>query len=282
MNTSVSILGCGWLGLPLGAFLAGKGFRVKGSTTRTEKLAELKQAGIQPYVVAFSPHPPVDQLDYLPEFLQSDILVIAIPPQTSRQGDDYHPLQMLHLSEQLKLSPVNHIIYISSTSIYPDENREVRESDALTSENAGNHAIRRAEELVSGLHRNATILRCGGLMGYDRIPGKYVAGKQVNTGDIPVNFVHRDDVIRIIYEVMRQEKWNEVFNVVAPEHPVRKEIYARNAREFGYQLPELVEGETPAHKVVNGEKLIKELNYQYIFANPLDFTYEARQPNRNS
>lgn len=275
MATIVSILGCGWLGLPLAEFLVNKGFSVKGSTTREEKIAKLKQAGVQPFLLNFTPHPQREQLDSIPDFLKTDILIIAIPPGVSHHGEDFHPMQILHLSEHLKLSSINKIIYISSTSIYPDTG-EVTESTNISGEETSNAALRCAEEILCGLHRKPTILRCGGLMGYDRVPGRYFIGKkELPTGNVPVNFVHRDDVINIIYEVIRQEKWGEIYNIVAPEHPVRRDIYASNARDFGWEAPTFLEGKTPEHKLVDGSKVIKDLNYKFIYPDPLTFKYDS-------
>ena len=39
--TKISILGCGWLGLPLAKAIVENGFSVKGSTTSSEKIATL-------------------------------------------------------------------------------------------------------------------------------------------------------------------------------------------------------------------------------------------------
>lgn len=277
MAKTISILGCGWLGLPLAELFISKGFTVKGSTTHLEKKEKLQKAGIEPFVLSFTPHPQKEQLDDLPNFLKADVLIVAIPPQAGRQGDNFHPLQIMHLSEHLKLSTIDKIIYISSTSVYADKNREITEEEPIAPGEA-NAALRRAEEILSGLHRKLTILRCGGLMGYDRVPGKYFIGKQeLSTGSVPVNFVHRDDVIQIIYEVIRQEKWNEIFNVVAPEHPVRRDIYLKNASEFGWEAPTFKEGEMPPYKVVNSDKLIKALQYSFQYSNPLDFKYQLPQ-----
>jgi len=44
----VSILGCGWLGKPLGAALINEGYLVMGSTSRHENIGALKAAGIVP------------------------------------------------------------------------------------------------------------------------------------------------------------------------------------------------------------------------------------------
>ena len=43
---TISVLGCGWLGLPLAEYLMGKGYQVKGSTTNQSKLSLLENKGI--------------------------------------------------------------------------------------------------------------------------------------------------------------------------------------------------------------------------------------------
>ena len=49
--TKISILGCGWLGLPLAKALIGNGFSVKGSTTSYEKISGLEQGGITTFLI---------------------------------------------------------------------------------------------------------------------------------------------------------------------------------------------------------------------------------------
>ena len=50
----ISILGCGWLGLPLAKSLLEKGFSINGSTTSFEKISILDKAGITPFIVSLS------------------------------------------------------------------------------------------------------------------------------------------------------------------------------------------------------------------------------------
>lgn len=274
MIHSVSILGCGWLGLPLGEYLQAAGCSVKGSTTHPEKLPLLAQAGIRPFLLSFAPHVEPRQLDELKELLNADIVVIAIPPQVEKRGEAFHPEQIRFLVRHLATSPVRKVIYVSSTSVYPEVNREVDENEFLTGHNLVSTAILQAEALVKGWGGDWIVLRCGGLMGYNRIPGKYAAGRKgVSTGSVPVNFVHRDDVIGVINAVTRQGIKNQVYNVVAPAHPPRKEIYARNAHDFGYTLPEYVENGVPDHKIVNAHKLVREMGYAFRYPNPLYFSY---------
>ena len=268
---TVSILGCGWLGLPLAEFLLEKGFAVKGSTTSAGKLSLLAQKGIRPFLLDLQPGVSSGQQADLHDFLQTDILVTNIPPRISTQGSDFHVQQIRHLMYPLLFSDVK-IIYLSSTSVYPEN----RQTATETSEVIAGNAMVEAEKIVSFEKAKppaSTILRCGGLMGYNRIPGKYVAGKTITTGDVPVNFVHRDDVVRIICEIIRQEKWGETYNVVAPQHPVRREIYARNAQQFGYAPPLYDDSQTPGHKVVSSAKVSRELDYEFLFPDPVSFPY---------
>ena len=54
---------------------------------------------------------------------------------------------------------------------------------------------------------NTTVIRFGGLIGYDRMPGKFLTGKKdLPNGDAPVNLIHRDDCVQIIYQIIKNEK----------------------------------------------------------------------------
>lgn len=266
MSRTISILGCGWLGLPLAKYLIAQGYAVKGTTTTVEKMTALAGQGIQPYLIAFNPMP---QGENLTNFLDADILLINIPPQ-ARKGADFHTTQINSLVQFLPLSQKT--IYISSTSVYPENNQIATE----ISPTIANHVLIRAENsLQIHLGKQLTVLRAGGLMGYDRIPAKYFAGKKgLTTGDIPVNFVHRDDVIGIIAAVITQNRFGELYNVVAPQHPKREELYRRNCADFGYEQPEFVENPHPSYKIVSSERLICDLGYTFVYPNPLAFRYQ--------
>lgn len=270
---TISILGCGWLGMNLAQDLVKEGYKVKGSTTHQEKIPKLKKLGVIPFLIKLLPEP---EGDHLHEFFESDLLIIAIPPGTrSGMADSYHPTQIKYLIDDIEKSTTNKVIYISATSVYPTENKEVKEDDPLSPMDATNKAILMAERvLIDNDVFQCTILRCGGLMGYDRIPGKYFAGeKNLKTGNIPVNYVHRDDVIRVIKEVFKQEKWEEVYNVVAPHHPTRKEIYLKNAKTFGFEVPTFDDSASAPFKKVSSYKLLVDLQYQFKYPNPLEFEY---------
>jgi nucleoside-diphosphate-sugar epimerase len=280
MSKSISILGCGWLGLPLGKYFSDKGYAVKGSTTKEEKLPILIGNGIEAFCIQVNPQVVGENVD---NFLNSETLLINIPPRISHQKVDAHVEQISNLLTDVKQSSIKNIIYISSTSVYPELNREVFEEEVITPEQSANPTMIKAEKLLIALWKetsvNLTILRCSGLMGYDRIPAKYFSGlKGLTTGDIQVNYVHRDDVIKIIETIIKNSIWNETFNIVSPIHPTRKEIYAKNCEELGYKMPEFITPSEPQpFKIISPKKWLECSKYEFIYLNPLDYYY--KQPN---
>lgn len=271
----ISILGCGWLGLPLAAQLVAEGHKVKGSTTSAEKLAALRALEIEPLWLQLTPEPKGIGWDYL---LDCEVLIIAIPPRLERTGADFHPAQMRHLLELLKVSPAQQVIYISSTSVYPELNREVKEEDVIQPSQSASPALTEAEQLIQTLPQQSLILRCGGLLGYERIPGKYVSGKKdITTGDVPVNYIHRDDAIGVIKAFLHNPSvWNETYNVTAPLHPTRRDVYLASCAPYGYEPPTFLTGGKNPYKIISSQKLQDKLNYQFIYPDPLNFLYKAQ------
>ena len=271
---TVSIIGCGWLGLPLAERLVTEGYTVRGSTTSAEKLLLMRQKGIDAHLLQLNPDP----VGNLSALFQSDTVIINVPPKAGKLGDDFHPQQIQHLIQAIRQSLVKHVIYVSSTSVYPELSRTVVEEDVTSPEQAAASALVRAEKFAQQLEpkRIVTILRCGGLMGYDRIPGKYVAGRTVDSGAVPVNYLHRDDAIGILRSLIEQQPTG-VFNAVAPQHPTREAIYRKSCADFGYELPSFVQPIKPVpYKVVSPNKLIQSTQYNFQHPDPLLFPYGSR------
>ncbi|MGF1534610.1 MAG: SDR family oxidoreductase [Bernardetiaceae bacterium] len=272
MAKTISILGCGWLGFPLARHLSEAGYTVKGSTTTADKLPILAANQILPYLIRLPEAPD-------PDFLEADVWVITIPPGSRDPGyQDRYPAQMHQLRTLAEQHQPQKVIMISSTSVYPDTKTDVFEENVTNEENAGNVVIFRAEEALRNIAGIQTvILRCGGLMGPGRVPGRYFAGRQnLTTGDIPVNFVHQQDVIQIISQMIGDKPIPyDTFNVVAPLHPTRREIYAVNAQSFGFAPPTFVTPERiPPYKVVRADRLVQDYSYNFKFPDPLLFKYD--------
>lgn len=266
---TITILGCGWLGLPLAQTLVKEGYSVKGSTTREEKLETLHDAGVEPWLVRLDPEVNGDDIV---AFLQSDTLIVNIPPLRRDDIVEYHIEQFSSLIDALGQSPVRSVLLISSTSVYPALNREVTEEDAVDPESLAGQALLLVEEmLMQESAFQTTVLRFGGLIGYDRNPAKYLATMaEIAHPDQPMNLIHRDDGIRIITEIIRLKQWGEVFNACSPFHPLRKEYYGRAAEIAGLPAIPLSQSvETAPYKVVNSEKLISALHYHFLYPDPV-------------
>ena len=272
VNQTISIIGCGWLGLPVAMRLLTEGIQVKGSTTSAENVLTLQKKGIDAYRLQLDPAP----VGELAALLHSDTLLIDIPPKAGKLGDSFHPQQIQYVVDAITQSAVKHVIYVSSTSVYPELSRMVVEEDAATTEQSAAPALVTAEELIQRLipDRLVTVVRCAGLMGYDRIPGKYVAGRTVDSGDVPVNYLHRDDAVGILTAII-QQKVTGLFNAVAPEHPTREAVYRKSCLDFGYPLPTFTQPEHPvAFKVVSGHKIEQAIAYTFKYPDPMQFLYQ--------
>lgn len=274
-NKKVSILGCGWLGLALGEYLVSKGYTVKGSTTHEEKLDFIRSKGIEPFLINLLPQVKGNITD----FLDSDVLIVDIPPQAADSGkmDTFHATQMENLTEEMLKVSVRKTVYISSTSVYPNNNKEVTEGTEVKQDFSRMAKIILLAESVMRrcIPLDCTVLRLGGLIGYNRIPGKYrMPLRALQSANSRINYIHRDDAVRIIEQLISQNKWNKLYNAVAPEHPTREEIYLQNGAKFNFNPPELNETENAKYKMVKSDKLMKELKYEFKYPNPLDFYYE--------
>jgi nucleoside-diphosphate-sugar epimerase len=266
----ISILGCGWLGLPLGRFLAGEGFAVKGSTTSEVKFAKLKEAGVEPFRIAVGEAVEGD----IQAFLDSDILVVNIPPERRADVVEYHVGQISLLIDALADSPVKYVLFVSSTSVYPATGGEVVEADAADPDEADSpagRALMYVEQMLrseSGF--STTMVRFGGLIGPGRNPAEFIQRMtEITSPAHPVNLIHLDDCIGIIASIIRQEVWGATFNACAPLHPTRGELYAAAAESHGLAaLPE--EPSSDKHfKIVNSDKLVEKLGYKFLHPDPL-------------
>ena len=273
----VSIIGLGWLGEAAGLLLQKQGYTVIGSSTRPEKVLFLRSKGLD--AVHFALDPDTQGTDYSRLF-DSEILVVTLPPR-SRQGDGEAYLQQLaSLRDLVANSAVKQVLFISSTGIYPNANKEVpyTEEDKISENPAGNSILYRAESLMgTSSTYDLTVLRMGGLMGENRIPGIYFAGKEQVVGHTRVNFIHQVDAAGMIAWVIKQGLWNQIFNGVAPQHPLRREVYRHNANALGIPLPASFQdaADEEVGRLISSEKIVST-GFTFEYPDPLTFPYAPR------
>lgn len=265
---NIGILGCGWLGLPLGNYLYNKGYHVIGTTTREEKLNVLTENNVKASVLELTDQGPVGDVSV---FSDCEIVIINIPPRRKSPEVVYYETKILKFLEAISNYYVKHVLFISSTSVYGQETKNLTEGvRPKPFTESGKQLLRVEDIMVNHAELMNTVIRFGGLIGYDRRPGRFFAGKKnLKNGGSPVNMIHRDDCIEAILNVIEQEKWGYTFNLCSPDHPSKKEFYTKAALALGMIAPEY-DDEDPNGKSISPAKFIKELNYNFKYNNPLD------------
>jgi nucleoside-diphosphate-sugar epimerase len=267
----ISILGCGWLGLPLAKKLIEKGHAVNGSTTSENKLPILKDAGIKPFLITLESESVSESMnDFLAE---SEILIIDIPPKLRAVNPDSEKKAFVEKIQNLipfiEKSLVKKVLFVSSTSVYGDENNLITEETTSNPETESGKQLLLAEKILQkNQNFETTILRFGGLIGEDRHPVTSLSGKEnLANADAPVNLIHQNDCISIIEEIINQSKWNDVFNAVAPFHPTREEYYTQKAKEQNLILPKFSSEKSNIKKVISSDKIETVLDYKFRLEN---------------
>ena len=227
MSESIGVVGCGWLGEPLAI--------------------ELKKS----YDVECFKRESTWQDD---SFWQRDLIIIAINTK-----DNYlDTLQKIALLTK----PSCRVILMSSTSIYREFDSDVDENVKIRKPSL----IKDAEELLMAAKDRVLVFRLGGLMGEDRVAGRWKSATDFSDGY--VNYIHREDVIGIVKKAIKTGVDRGIYNLVAPQHPTRKEIHEKNSLKYGSNIGNF-SGFTKRR--VLSDKVVKELDYTFMHPDPLEF-----------
>lgn len=259
----ISILGCGWLGFPLACHLQNKGHQIKGSTTSGDKIAILAKNHITPFQIAISE---LEILGDMGDFLRdSEILVINIPPKLRQSQAENYTTKIRLLLPFINESTIKKVLFVSSTSVYNDNNTVVTESDATGPTSENGRQILEAEKLLQEATQFlTTVVRFGGLLGEDRHPVHFLAGRKgVADPKGPINLIHLVDCIGVIARIIETDCWNETFNAVAPFHPDRESYYTSCAIQRNLTAPIFDHRSDSKGKLVSTEKLVHLLQYQF-------------------
>lgn len=269
-DQTISILGCGWLGLPLAEHLIQLGFPVKGSTTTKNKVSLLEESRITPFIIEAIPQLSGDRID---SFFQSKILVLTIPFRRTLEDPAYYKQQIDSVIAYVEKSPVEFVIFSSSTSIYPASMKIASEDIEIAPDNARSKILMSVEQaLKSNQNFEVTILRFSGLYGGKRRIGKFLAGREgLPDGKSPVNLVHLDDCIEIVTQIIQKDIRNEIINVCSDGHPTRQELYIKAANHYGLEPPQFSSQPTKRLKIVSNVKLKSKLKYTFAHPDPLNF-----------
>ena len=263
LDKNISILGCGWLGLPLAKTLIENNFSIKGSTTSSDKLATLEEYKIQPFLLSLNENEIIGNIDAFLE--NSEVLIIDIPPKLRGNASENFVSKIKIVIPFIEKSSIIKVLFVSSTSVYADDNLIVTEQTIPKPETEGGKQLLEVEKLLqNNKNFETTILRFGGLIGEDRHPIKFIAGlENLENPDAAINLIHQKDCIGIILKIIETNSWNETFNAVAPFHPTREIYYTQKAIELHLVLPKFNKEKSSVGKVISSEKLMQTLDYTF-------------------
>ena len=122
-KNTISILGAGWLGFPLGKRLKALGYTVNASTTEPQKISQFNDAGFNAFLI----HCPIQiNSEFTQEqanvFFDTDVLVITVPFRRSLSDPNDYNIQISSILENVRHDRQTKILFTSSTAIYPNTN----------------------------------------------------------------------------------------------------------------------------------------------------------------
>lgn len=266
----VSIIGLGWLGMPLALSLMGKGYQVVGSKTTPDGLEAARMSGIDAYPLVMTPQPECEADDW-EQLIQCDVLIITLPAsRTPEKGEIYRQSVQILVDSALG-KQVQRIIFISSTSVYGDAEGEMTEESPRNAVRQSGKILVELENWLHDLpHVSIDILRPAGLIGPDRHPGRFMAGKQaLPEGNCGVNLVHQEDVIAAIKLLLAQPQGGHIYNLCAQMHPRKRDFYPAMAKALGVDAPSYMPTTRQSlGRIINGQKICHELGFEYQFPDP--------------
>src|SRR5882724_1193431 len=205
----VLIVGCGYVGLPLGAELVRQGHEVAGIRRRQSSEPELRAVGIIPLIADITQP---EDLARIPA--KYDWVVNCV--SSSRGGmDEYEAVYLRgnrNLIEWLAAAPTKKYVNTTSTSVYGQTDGSIVDETSPTEPHAETAKILvAAENLLLQAARvrkfPAIILRIAGIYGPDRGYWfkQYLKGEAriEGKGERVMNMIHRDDVVGSIIAALR-------------------------------------------------------------------------------
>ncbi len=236
------IVGCGYVGLPLGMELARQGHEVFGLRRSASTAASLKNAGIQPLCADIT-RP--ESLQPLPRDFD---WVVNCTASGGGDADDYRQIYLAgnrNLVAWLADAPPKKFIYTSSTSVYgQNDGSLVTEASPAQPEADTARVLAETEQLLLATARNdfpAVILRVAGIYGPARGHGFKTflrgAARIEGEGSRFLNMIHRDDLIQVIIAALKLAPAGEIINAVDDEPVTQLEFFKWLAAELNRPLP---------------------------------------------
>jgi len=273
----VLIIGCGYVGLPLGAELARQGHEVFGLRRNPDAARALTEAGVQPVFADVTERSSLDRVR------RPFDRVVHCVASGGGSAEDYRRLYLQgtrNVLEWLAETPIKQFVYTSSTSVYgQNDGSTVDESSPSEPQADTARVLIETERVLFSAARErgfpALILRLAGIYG----PGRGHWFKQFLRGDARIegrgerilNMIHRQDAVGCLVAALERGRRGEVYNAVDDEPVNQLRFFEWLAARLGKPLPPVVPSQEGAgkrgatSKRVSNAKLKRELGYTFKF-----------------
>ena len=273
------IIGCGYVGVPLGTELLRLGHEVFGLRRRASAEGELRSAGIQPLDADITKP---ETLANLPRGFDWVVHCVA----AGGTAEHYREIYLegtRRVVEWLAASPPKKFLYTSSTSVYGQaDGSQVKESSpAEPAVETARILVETERMLLEEFRRTgfpAVILRVAGIYGPDR--GHWFKqflkneARMEGDGSRFLNMIHRDDVAGCAIAALKAARPGEIFNAVDDEPVTQRNFFEWLGGTLGKypppSVPEDVDGARKrgvTNKRVSNRKLKMELGYPFKYPN---------------
>jgi nucleoside-diphosphate-sugar epimerase len=281
------IVGCGYVGLPLGAELARQGHEVFGLRRSASAENELKAAGVHPLIADITQP---GSLARLPRDFDWVANCVAFG---GGSADDYRKIYLEgnhNLISWLAVSPPKKFLYTSSTSVYGQNDGSIvtEQSPAKPAADTAKVLVEAEKYLLDAacgsrgrsphLKFPAVILRVAGIYGPERGHWfrQFLRGEARIEGDGSrfLNMIHRDDVVGCIIAALKSARAGEIYNAADDEPVSQLDFFRWLAATLDKPLPPAVSEDADivpkrgvTNKRVSNRKLKMELGYQFKHPN---------------
>jgi nucleoside-diphosphate-sugar epimerase len=276
----VLIVGCGYVGLPLGAELMKLGHEVFGLRRSASADDELKAAGLTPL------HADITQSESLAALPKDFDWVVNCAASGGGGPEEYRQLYLRgnqNLIEWLAPAPPKKFIYTSSTGVYgQNDGSLIKESSPTEPATETAQVLVATEKLLldAAQQQNfpAVILRVAGIYGPERghLLKQYLKDEAQleGRGERHLNMIHRDDLIGVIIAALKSGRAGEIYNAVDDEPVSQLHFFEWLAGTLDKPLPLSVPADVDAarkrgvtNKKVSNRKLKMELGYPFKYPN---------------
>lgn len=183
-----------------------------------------------------------------------DILFLNTPPLTNLSPAEFVDKIPNHSKK---------IIFISSISVYGSASGAVVESTRPEPTTQNGIWLYQTEKLLLAKFKSRiSIIRAGGLIGGERHPIFSLSRRpEIVVEDAPINLIHRDDLIEIVFSISKMKMPPELVNAVTPYHPMKSDYYGAWSKNIGGAQLSFASG--PSDRKIVTSEVLPEIYFKW-------------------